>query len=164
MKWLFLLALLLPTAAYCSDEMYLSFGFGAFSSAVNSPVEVKMYNGGYRLDIGNGFYCKFEGGAWADTSGQSGRSGSGYISSGPGIKIDLNPFEIRSGIALAAITTPDSYLGGAFPQFNEELYIGVRDKIGNGIGVEYEHISSANLYQENQGRDFAILQWSRSLP
>lgn len=139
-----------------ADETFLGYGLGAFNSN-----DTKVLNLGYREDIWEGIYWQYKGGFWIDTSGGPGRSGSIYLSSGPGLMIDLNPIEIRNGIGLAMITNPDSYLGGPFPQFNEELYIGVRDKKGNGIGIQYEHISSAGIWQPNMGRDFLMIQLSQ---
>jgi hypothetical protein len=51
-------------------------------------------------------------------------------------------------------------LGGAFPQFHGELYGGLRDSQGNGIGIKYNHFSSAGLVTPNQGRDFVLLELS----
>lgn len=154
------LFMLLATSNSNAEEAFLSYGVGTFASARDSGAETKVINGGYRLELINGFYWQFKSGYWKDMSGDPTRKDSLYFSTGPTMLIDLRPVEIRTGIGLSGITNPDSYLGGYFPQFNEELYVGGRDKNGNGIGVKYEHISSAGIIQPNVGRDFLILEIS----
>lgn len=154
-----LLLLFLSSNAH-AQETFFGYGLGVFHSAKNAPTEVKSINLGYRGELYNGFYWQFKGGYWSDTSGDANRRSSFYFSTGPSILVDLRPIEIRTGIGLAAITNPDGYLGGTFPQFNEELYLGVRDKNGIGIGAKYEHISSGGLVKPNQGRDFILLELS----
>lgn len=158
--FLSILAIILSSTAM-ADEAFLGYGLGVFNSAKQSSGEVKAFQLGYRDDLIDGFYWQYKLGFWGDGSGDKGRSSSGYASTGPGFRVDLNPIEIRTGWGIAAITSPDSYLGGRFPQFNGELYMGVRDKHGNGIGFQYEHISSAGLVTPNQGRDLVILQMSQ---
>lgn len=154
------LIMLLSVSAQ-ADEVFSSYGVGAFNSAKNSPAEVKVVNVGYRPELYNGFYWQFKAGYWGEGSGDESRKSSFYASTGPGLMIDLKPIEIRSGWGLCAITQPDAYLGGRFPQFNGELYFGLRDRKDNGIGVKYEHISSAGLVVPNDGRDFFILEISQ---
>lgn len=155
-----LFCILLCSASY-ADETFGSYGLGAFNSAKNSAAEVKVANLGYRAEIYNGFYWQFKGGYWGEGSGDPTRKSSFYASTGPGLTIDLRPVELRSGWGICAISNPDSYLGGRFPQFNGELYVGLRDKHDNGLGVKYEHISSAGLITPNDGRDFYILELSQ---
>lgn len=143
-----------------AGEAFIAYGLGVFNSAKYSPTETKMINGGYRAEIYDGLYCQFKGGYWSDMSGDPGRRDSLYGSVGPGLEISLNPVEIRSGWSLGMISTPDKYLGGIFPQFNGELYVGVRDKKNDGVGVKYEHISSAGIVTPNFGRDFVTLELS----
>lgn len=144
-----------------ADETFFSFGVGVANSAKHSSGETKVGNIGIRNEIYQGIYWQWKAGFYGDGSGDPTRKGSGYASVGPGMLIDLRPLELRAGYGIAAITTPDSYLGGRFPQFQGEIYIGLRDRRGNGIGVQYEHISSAGLVTPNQGRDFTVLQLSQ---
>jgi len=156
-----LVALALLFSSTCqAGEVFLSYGVGIFGSADHFTGQVKMANIGYRTFIANGIYWQFKAGAWGDGSSEPDRHGSVYISTGPGMEIDLRPFEFRSGWSLATISTPDSYLGGRFPQFNGEAYWGVRDKNGNGAGVQYEHVSCLTFCSPNLGRDFGVLQLS----
>lgn len=144
-----------------ADETFASYGIGAFHSAEKSSVEVKVINLGYRPEIYRGFYWQFKVGYWGDGSGDPTRKSSFYGSTGPGLIIDLRPVELRSGWGICGISSPDSYLGGRFPQFNGEIYGGLRDRNDNGIGIKYEHISSAGLIVPNNGRDFFILELSQ---
>lgn len=157
-----LLALTFLAALPCqAEEAFFSFGIGAANSAKEHTGEVKMGNFGLREEIYQGIYLQYKVGYFGDGSGDPTRNSSLYGSVGPGMLIDLRPVEIRAGYGLAAISTPDSYLGGRFPQFQGELYLGLRDHRGNGIGVQYEHISSAGIVTPNQGRDFIVLQLSQ---
>lgn len=144
-----------------ADESFVSFGIGAFNSAKQSHAETKVANLGYRSEIYDGIFWQWKAGFWGDGSGDSTRKSSFYVSTGPGMLIDLKPVEIRAAWGIGGISTTDSYLGGRFPQFNGEIYIGLRDHRGNGIGVKYEHISSAGLVQPNGGRDFTIVELSQ---
>ena len=154
------ISLLLSTHAF-ADETFGSFGVGVFNSAKYSRGEVKVGNLGIRSELYQGIYLQSKVGYFGDGSGDSTRKSSGYGSLGLGMLIDLRPVEMRAGYGIAAITTPDGYLGGRFPQFQGELYLGFRDHRGNGLGFQYEHISSAGLCTPNQGRDFLVLQLSQ---
>lgn len=161
MNKLIFLLLLISNVCIAADEAFLGYGLGVFKSASESSIQVKVIDGGIRSFLIDGIYWQIKGGYWIDSSSDPTRKSGGFASSGPGMEVNLAPVEIRSGWGLGFITTPDSILGGVFPQFNGELYIGLRDKKGDGIGLEYNHISSAGLVTPNQGRDFIILQLSQ---
>lgn len=55
------------------------------------------------------------------------------------------------------ISSPDSMLGGRFPQFCTDLAFGIRDRMSL-VTVGYSHISSAGLCKPNKGRDFVLLE------
>ncbi len=155
------LVVLLPLIFISSvqaNELSFGLGLGIGNSAVNSSVETKVLTASHIWDIYDGFYAKARAGYFSDKSGDPTRQSSGFGSFGLGMLVDLKPIEVRVGYGLAAITTPDSYLGGQFPQFSGDLYLGVRDRVGNGIGVSYQHISSAGIWTPNVGRDFMILE------
>lgn len=158
-------SLLALTALFCTmaraDEAFMGFGVGVAGSAKYHTGEVKVGDVGLRDEIYRGIYWQSQVGFFGDGSGDPHRNSSGYVSGGLGMLIDLKPIEMRAGYSIAAITTPDSYLGGRFPQFLGEAYVGVRDHRGNGMGLAYTHISSAGLVTPNQGRDFVILQLSQ---
>lgn len=160
MKKAFLALLLLSTPSF-ADEAFFSFGVGTANSAKSGHGEVKVGNLGIREELYQGVYLQYKAGFYGDGSGDPTRHNSAYASFGPGMLIDLRPIEMRAGYGIAAISNPDSYLGGRFPQFQGEGYVGVRDRRGNGIGLQYEHISSAGLCVPNQGRDFLLLQLSQ---
>jgi hypothetical protein len=157
---LIVLGLLSFSSLSVADEGFMSFGIGVFNSAKKSRGETKVFNMGYRPDLIDGIYWQHKIGFWGDGA-HDGRKSSLYVSTGPGLKVDLAPVEIRAGYGIGAISTPDAYLGGHIPQFQGELYIGLRDRRGNGIGLQYEHISSAGLVMPNKGRDFLVIQLSQ---
>lgn len=147
-----------------ADEYFLSYGLGVINSADYYPAQTKVANIGYRSYFLPGFYWNYKAGFWVDNSPVSNRSGSIYGSVGLGMKVQIEYVEARAGWGLAAISSPDSYLGGRFPQFNGEVYLGLRDVVGHGIGIQYEHISSSGIVMPNNGRDFLLLQLSMKLP
>jgi hypothetical protein len=143
-----------------ADEAFINYGVGILESAKSSFSETKMIDVGYRSFIWDGLYWQNKAGVWIDNSGDPNRSSSGYASSGIGLEVDLKPIELRTGSGLAFITSPDHYLGGIFPQFDTDFYAGVRDRFGDGIGIKYDHISSAGIFSYNQGRDFVTFEIS----
>jgi hypothetical protein len=156
-----ILTLSLANSSAIAGEVSVGYGLGVLHSADYGPVSTKVLQGAYRQDLSNGFYWQTRAGFWSDSSPKdTNRKGSGYGSVGIGFLIDLRPIELRSGWGIGGITATDSMLGGHAPQFNGDLYIGVRDKNGNGIGLQYEHISSAGIVTPNEGRDFVTLQLS----
>lgn len=155
-----LMSLFLAQSSYGGDAS-IGYGLGIANSAKRSPVETKMFTAAVRPEIYKGIYWQVKGGYWGDGSADPARSSSFFASTGPGMLIDLRPIEIRSGWGIAVISSPDAYLGGRFPQFNGNAYIGLRDKNGSGIGAEYNHVSSAGLVRPNEGRDFIVLELSK---
>lgn len=158
-KLLFLLMFLSNVCV--ADEAYLGFGVGMFNDADSHVGQNKYGELGYRSFVWDGIYLEYKGGFWGEGGPDQTRKAGAFIAAGPGLEVDLQPVEIRSGINLAAISSPDSQLGGYFPQFNEELYIGLRDKKGDGIGLQLEHISCATFCNPNQGRNALMLLLSQ---
>lgn len=159
MNKLIMLLLLLPS--FCmADEAFMGFGLGVMGDADQHPAQVKLGEFGYRRFMWHGIYWQNKVGYWGEGSDDHTRKGSGYGASGLGLEVKLHPIEIRGGYNLAAITTPDSRLGGRLPQFLGNLGVGFRDWEGDGIGIEYNHISSAGLVMPNHGRDFIVIELS----
>ena len=154
-----LILFLIQTKICTAEEMFFSYGLGVFNSAKNNISEVKTADFGFRKPLVGPWSFQFKAGAWLDGSGDKSRSSSLYVSAGPQYIIDFSCFEIRNGVGVTVISNTDSYLGGHL-QFNSELYFGVRNKNGAGIGIEYSHFSSAGIYQPNIGKDFILLQIS----
>ena len=161
MNKLYLAALLLVCSTAHSEEGFLGYGVGVFNDANYYTGQNKYFEGGYRASVWDGIYWQYKGGFWGEGSPDAARKSGFFVSSGPGFEVDLAPVEIRTGWGLAAISNPDSQLGGRFPQFNGNFALGLRDKKGDGIAIEYNHISSAGLVTPNQGRDFLILELSQ---
>lgn len=147
---------LLSQNSAAADEYVLSYGLGVFHSAEHYPVETKFFRLARRQDFDRVSYWQAEAGLWTDTAGE-GRRGSAFVAASVGIKVDLKPICFNNSLGLAAITSPDSYLGGAFPQFTEEFSISVDGVNGTSLGLAYKHISSAGIVNPNMGRDFLIL-------
>jgi hypothetical protein len=160
MKKILLLLLLISNICF-AEEAFIGYGVGVFNDANYYLGQNKYIDAGYRSFIWDGFYWEWDGGYWGEGSPDIGRKSGFFASSGPGLEIDLQPLELRSGWQLAAISNPDSQLGGYFPEFHGTASIGLRDKKGDGIAVEYNHISSAGLVTPNIGRDFILLELSQ---
>lgn len=156
----FLILLLLLSNVCVADEAFIGYGVGILHDADHYIGQNKYFELGYRDFLWKGIYWQDKGGFWGEGSPDMTRKAGFWASTGPGMELDLQPFEMRSGWGLAAISTPDSQLGARFPQFNGEVYAGLRDKRGDGVGFQYEHISCANFCNPNEGRDFVTLQLS----
>ena len=161
MKSFLSIFLFLISSVCLADEAFSSYGIGVFGDADYHMAQMKVGELGYRDFLFGGIYWQHKVGYWGEGSPDPSRKSSFFVSSGPGMEVDLQPIEIRSGWGLAAISNPDSQLGGRFPQFNGELYLGLRDRKGDGIGIEYEHVSSAGIVTPNHGRDAILLQLSQ---
>lgn len=143
-----------------ADEGFIGYGVGIFNDADIFLGQNKYLDLGYRKNVWNGIYWQNKGGYWGEGGTDQTRFNGFFASSGVGLEVDLQPFELRGGGALAAISNPDSQLGTIFPQFNEDISLGLRDKKGDGIALQYNHISCASFCSPNQGRDFIILELS----
>lgn len=151
--------LLIPSLS--KADSYASFMLGEFHSADKSPVEVKFVNIGIRKPLALGLTQQMEVGGWTD-SGGNGRKGSAYGAYQVGVEVD-SFILARFMAGPAFISTPDTYLGASFPQFTEELFLGLCGKNNNTVGLKYKHVSSAGLIMPNMGRDMigieASLPW-----
>lgn len=152
--------LLLACADTHADEAFFGYGVGVFNDASEWTGQMKVGEVGYRHFLFSGVYWQNKFGYWGEGSNDKTRKSSAFASTGLGMEVDLQPLEFRSGYGLAGISTPDSQLGASFPQFQGEVYVGVRDKKGDGIGLQYEHISCGSFCNPNQGRDFMTIQLS----
>lgn len=135
---------------------FARYGLGVFDSADYGRASVKTVSFGYQEKIFGSIYKQFEAGLWTDSSGH-GRTGSGFGSASLGLDVSPGDITLRCSGGLAAITSPDSMLGGWF-QFTQDFLFGVHDRQGNLIGINYKHISSAGIYHPNMGRDFVTIQ------
>jgi hypothetical protein len=160
----FLVLLLISTTCFAYDdgETFLGYGVGVFNDAKYYPGQNKYGEIGLRSFLFQGIYLQNKLGYEGEGSPDKTRKSGFWGSSGPGMEIDLRPIEMRAGGGLGFISNPDSQLGGVFPQFNTYFAIGVRDRKGDGMAFEYNHLSSAGLASgANEGRDFVILELSQ---
>ena len=91
--------------------------------------KVKVFSLGLREDIIDGSYLQLKAGYFGDA----------YAAIGGGMKIELNPLVARAGLNLAAES------GGTLLNLNGEVYLGLKDSSGRGIGVQYENLGSHNF-------------------
>lgn len=150
--------LLLAThVAHADEDVFLDGGLGAFSTEGKSPSQVKLIKLGLQEEVWYSFKERFNLGGWIDSRGL-GNSSSAFGSYQLGFDVQNDLFEMGVFAGPALISTPDIMLGGCF-QFNETLYLGIRDpKSHDSIGLSYNHFSSAGLESPNQGRDFLAVE------
>lgn len=150
---------LIASAPAHADEGYVSYGVGVFHDADNYTGQMKVAEVGYRHFMFDGVYWQNKIGYWGEGSDDKSRLSSAYGFTSFGMEMNLHPLEIRSGYGIGGITQTDSQLGGNL-QFNGEVYFGLRDKEGDGIGAKYNHISCASLCSPNHGRDNVQIELS----
>lgn len=143
-----------------ADEGFVGYGLGILRGADTFLGQTKYLNLGYREFMWEGLYWQNKLGALGEGGPDQTRRGGVYFASGLGLEVDLQPIELRGGGSLAGITSPDSQLGGYF-EFNEDVSLGLRDKKGSGIALQYNHLSCASFCSPNLGRDFVILELSQ---
>lgn len=153
--------LILTTNVSKADEAFMSYGLGVFKSAEEHVAETKVASLGYRKNLFSSLDWQFQVGYYSDASNNVMRSSSLFGTTGPQFSVQLSAIVVRSGLGVVYINSPDSYLGGRFPQFTENLYLGLRDIYSASIGLNYSHISSGGLIEPNMGRDFITLEMGK---
>lgn len=133
-----------------SGNLYAEFGpdlnFSTYSH--------KYFTIGYTDSLTEVFDFQVEAGGWKTT--YQGENSSLYTAYQFGIKTDT-PFYARFFTGPALISATDQRLSSAL-QFKHDIGIGFKDKRNVGIGVNYSHVSNANLKLPNLGRDFIQLR------
>ncbi len=154
--------LLILTTNICkADEAFMSYGLGVFKSAEERVAETKVATIGYRKNIFSSLDWQLQVGYYSDASSNVMRNSSLFGTTGPQFSVQLSAIVVRSGLGVVYINSPDSYLGGRFPQFTENLYLGLRDVLNASIGLNYSHVSSAGIFSKNIGRDFITLELAK---
>lgn len=153
--------LLLLSNVALADEAFLGYGVGVFHDADDFLGQNKYLGLGLRSFLWEGLYWQNKVLAWGEGSSDPTRKGGAMFASGIGQEVSIPPVEIRGGGSLAIISNPDSQLGAMFPQFHEEISLGLRDSKGDGIALQYGHISCASFCTPNQGKDFVIFELSQ---
>ncbi|MCX5781648.1 MAG: acyloxyacyl hydrolase [Elusimicrobia bacterium] len=180
--WLIIPAILLfvkglttfaPAPDYAS-EAFVGLGIGV---SFMVPVDgVFLINIGYKEKISNHTYMQYKCGyfnrikpinkydfekhKYAENYKYKYNS-SFFAFAGPGLEVDLNPFETRACIGLGAILSTKKQMDSSFPQLNEDVYIGIKDKENNSIGFQYEHMSNADIKLPNYSRNFILTRVGR---
>lgn len=153
---LIVFALLFPVLALSSEGTYLKYMVNSDNKAGPS-LAVLGLSAGYQSDFAF-LESRMEFGGYRDQSHRMGVRSSAFGFFGLGIEPEHGPLYLNFFQYVGLITNPDSILGGPF-QFCEEAGIGFRDqKKKTSIGLFYRHMSSANIYLPNYGRDFFGLQ------
>ena len=151
---LILAIILFPRQVTASEGTFFKYMVNADSSKVASQKGLSL---GYQDEF-LFLETKWELGLIADNSNRAGAKSSGFGSYSIGVEPHWQSFYINFFQGIAAITCPDTVLGGPL-QFVEDFGFGIRDtKKGTAIGFNYKHISSAGIFQPNQGRDLVGLQ------
>lgn len=132
-------------------DSFLKYGTGVINSK-----ESKMISTGFRNNLFDSLVYQYEGGIWLDYA-EKGRKSSFFFDASAGIEATAGELVLRSTHGIAFISTPDVNIGGYLPNFNHDLYIGIRGKNGNSIGLNYKHISNLGLMPPNIGRDFVSI-------
>lgn len=138
-------------------EEYLLYGLGIANSAKYSSAETKILSVGWRDKFPLGLTQQVEGGHFFDGVTSEGRLSSWWASYSLGVEVENGPILLRLMIGPEYLASPDAYLGGHF-QFNNDAFVGTRDKTGRSIGIAYKHMSSAGIETPNIGRDFLTFQ------
>lgn len=157
MNYLAYLLLLLSSVSYAETSPYFKYGLGIFHSAEPRFTTVKTLSLGVQMPFFAGLIQQVEAGAWVDTSGIDGRSGSQYLGWSTGVDITAGYLNAQSLWGVTGITNTDNMLGGHF-QFHQDLFLGLKDAKKHYIGFNYSHFSSAGLSSPNLGRDLLSLK------
>lgn len=154
MRWLAALLMLLPTTALCGT--FVRYGVGIAESAEYGFGETRLLSLGYEETLIGPFVWQREVGLFLDEADFAGRKKSGFGNLSFGIETDPGYLLLRSLWGVGLITGPDSILGGPF-QFNQDLLVGFKGNNGCIIGLDYKHISSADIYSPNLGRNLLLV-------
>lgn len=139
-------------------DAFFKYGIGILKSAVSDPAETKVFTLGYQNPLGRYFVWQAEGGFYSDSAG-NGRKNSGFFNLSAGVDVRTGILQGQALWGPGLLTTPDAYIGGHFI-FNQDLYLGLRDQRGNGIGLNYKHMSTSGLEMPNYGRDSLLIRMS----
>lgn len=107
----------------------------AFAADTSLGVGESSFQANYRESVWDGIYLQFKG-AYFDGV---------HVGAGGGLQIDLKPVELRGGLSAGPTT------GQAFLELDKEVYCGLRDRSGNGIGLQYDILSKSS-------RDYFTIQ------
>lgn len=152
MRYLLALMLLLSNTANAAEGLLLKYMVNPTHPSMEKGLAVGRQTEFSVLEV------KTEGGFWIDNTKKPGAKSSAFIQGSLGVEPTAGAFYANVFQGIAAISSPDSVLGGPV-QFVEEAGVGIRDKDKFvGVGIFYKHISSAGIFKPNLGRDFFGIQ------
>lgn len=156
MKSLILLSLIMFSTTCLAEEMVIDAGLGVLNSKGYSLSQNKFTKIGLENNLWYALKQRINTGLWLDSRSDEYKSSAfGGYQLGFEVRNDTLIASIWSGPTL--ISSPDQQLGGMI-QFNETIFLGITDKMGETIGIAYNHLSSAGLEIPNQGRDYVGLE------
>lgn len=161
-RWFLIVSALYAFAFYICNvqaDEYAGFMLGVSKTDAQDHSAIKLAQVGYRQYFGAFGLYQIEGGGWFQKQNTAGRSSSGYLATQIGMEVgEFVAMRIAAGPCV--ITTPDTALGGMFPMFTEDVFLGVKGPDGTELGFKYKHFSSAGLVLPNQGKDFGGIEAS----
>lgn len=156
--WL-LCTIVLCSNTYAADKhVYINYGIGVASPNQGSPADIQTVQVGIQNKVLGVFSHKWELGYYVDKLSGYGHKSSLFGFYSWGIRVNTPNFYVQSFWGVGGIGTGDTVLGSGF-QFTQDLGLGIVDKDGTGIGINYKHISSAGFNNPNTGRDFITVHW-----
>lgn len=150
----YLMLLLLPTLAQA--DSYFKYGIG-FDHEGFSPL-TKSFSIGVVDNFASVIDQQWEVGVLTDSRYENYWTFDASYSLG--ITIDERPVYARSFWGVALINRPDENYLTSLAQFKYDLEIGFSSRLGNKIGVCYQHLSNAGIWGNNWGRNYILLKMS----
>lgn len=138
-----------------ADDVYSFYG-GPGIVGAQPTGSTKMFGLRYETHEIRGIYSAYDLGYWSDQLGEGRKSslvGKYQLGILPGAGTGVYG---KAFLGPCIISTPDTALGGRFPQFCTDVGVGVRDST-TMMGVGYSHVSSAGLVRPNRGRDYVVI-------
>lgn len=131
------------------------FGPGVFTHS-NSVTDVKYLTVAEEGSINDNVVYRGLVGGWIDN--RSDGESSALASVGIGLRVRPWIFYSRVLTGLAYVTHIDQFLGSHFPQFFEEIFLGMKEN-NTALGFSFVHYSNAGIIRPdmNRGRNFATL-------
>lgn len=147
------LLLLIATVAQADDRLSLRYGVGLGASARDGKTETRHVGVAYSKAFNSVLHGYGELVGWADRRTDLGRKSSPALNLGIGSRTEAGVVYAHAFFGAAIIGSPDTILGGRFPQFFQDFGVGLQGSNRVSVGVHFKHISSGGIHEPNFGRD-----------